>query len=282
MLPVAHDALCARIIEQAGFQALACGGYAATASLLGAPDTSQLSLTELADCYARIVDAVAIPVFVDGDTGFGNPTNVARLVRLFERAGVAALFIEDQVFPKRCGHMAGKAVVPVEDMLAKLKAALDARHDPELMIMARTDALAVNGLDDALERAALYRETGADLLFVEAPETVEQMRRICRELDAPCLANNLDTGRTPCLSSAELQTIGYAAVAWPVAATYTIAQTLTELFAELARTGDSRVCQERMMTFEAFNDLVGLSEHRDREKACQDYARMLTDRRRRD
>jgi len=274
-LPVAHDALCARLIQRAGFQALACGGYAATASLLGAPDTSQLSLTEMVDFYSRIVDSVTIPVFVDGDTGFGNTTNVARTVRLFEKAGVAGYFLEDQVYPKRCGHMAGKAVIPALEMAEKLKAALDTRRDPDLVIMARTDALAVNGIDDALERAALYRETGADLLFVEAPTNVMEMTRICQSLDGPCLANNLETGMTPFLSASELQAIGYAAVAYPVTASYTMAKALMEVFEVLARKGTTETHWDRMVDFETFGELVGLPEQRRREAAYQDAAREL-------
>ena len=273
MMPVAHDALTARIIERAGFKAVACGGYAATASLLGAPDTSLLSMTEMADFYARIVDATQLPVFVDGDTGFGNSTNTARTVRTFERAGVAGLFIEDQVFPKRCGHMEGKAVIPPVEMLEKLKAALDARVDSDLVIMARTDALAINGLDDAIARAQLYRETGADLLFVEAPTDIGQMRRICSEIEGPCLANNLEAGKTPCLPAKELEDIGYATVAYPVAATYTITKALTELMETLARDGSTAACRERMVSFEEFNALVGLPELRRREAGYQDCAR---------
>jgi methylisocitrate lyase len=234
-MPVAHDALVARIIETTGFQTVACGGYSATASLLGAPDSSQLSMTEMADYYGRIVEATGLPVFVDGDTGFGNSTNVARMVRRFEQAGVAGLFIEDQVFPKRCGHMAGKDVVPARDFLEKLKAALDARRDPDLVIMARTDALAVHGLDEAIARGRLYREAGADLIFVEAPTDREQMHRICKEIPGPCLANNLDGGASPLVPAQELQDIGYAAVAFPVSATYTIAKAVSEVMDRLRR-----------------------------------------------
>ena len=180
VMPGAHDALSARIIEQAGFAALTCGGYSATASLLGQPDTSLLGLTEMAEMYARLCEATSLPLLADADTGYGNVTNVARAVRAYERAGVAGLFIEDQVFPKRCGHMAGKAVVPLEEMLGKLKSALDARADTDLVIMARTDALAVNGIDDAIERAQACREAGADLLFVEAPTSVAQMLSLAR------------------------------------------------------------------------------------------------------
>jgi len=237
VLPGVHDALGCRLAEAAGFAALTAGGYGATATLLGRPDSSQLSLTELAEMYSRFCDATTLPLLADADTGFGNVTNVARAVRLYEKAGVAGLFIEDQVFPKRCGHMTGKDVIAAADWLAKIKAALDAREDPDLVIMARTDAIAVHGLDDAIERAQLAREAGADLIFVEAPADVAAMRRICAEVPGPCLANNVETGMSPLLPAAELQAIGYAAVVFPVAATYAVAHALRALFAELRATG---------------------------------------------
>lgn len=278
VLPGVHDALTARIAERAGFRAVTCGGYAATAALLGEPDTSQLGLTEMADHLARICDAVEVPMFADGDTGFGNVTNVRRLVRAYERAGVAGLFIEDQVFPKRCGHMAGKALVGTGEMVAKLKAALDAREDPDLVVMARTDALAVEGLDAAIERACIYREVGADLIFVEAPRTVEQMRRICREIDAPCLANNIEGGMSPLLPAAELAEIGYATVVHPCAASFAIAYAVERLMAVLARDGTTEAARDRMVEFGAFNDLVGLPELRRREQDDLDFARAAMDR----
>ncbi len=273
VLPGVQDALSAKIAERAGFHAITCGGYAATAGLLGQPDTSQLGMTEMAEHYARISDAVEVPVFADGDTGFGNATNVQRTVRAYERAGVAGMFIEDQRFPKRCGHMAGKAVVSLEEMLGKLAAALDARVDADLVIMARTDALAVNGIDDALERALAFREAGADLVFVEAPTDVEQMRRICRTIDAPCLANNIEGGKTPLLSAAELEEIGYAAVAFPVACSYTIAAAVQRLMATLAADGTTDAVRGDMLEFDDFNALVGLPELREREQGWLDRAR---------
>lgn len=275
-MPGVHDALSARIAEQAGFQVITCGGYSATATLLGQPDTSQLSVTEMADHYARLCDAVSIPVFGDGDTGFGNVTNTARAVRAYERAGLAGMFIEDQVFPKRCGHMAGKDVVEPADMVAKLKAALDNRHDPDFVIMARTDALAVNGLDDAMERMALYRDVGADLLFVEAPGNVDQMRRICAELDGPCLANNIEAGASPVLSAGELQEIGYAVMTHPVAATYTVAKAVRELMDALMRDGTTDAVRDRMVAFDEFNEMVGLSELRQGEEEYLAFARSKT------
>ena len=279
VLPGVHDALGARLAEAAGFAALTAGGYGATATLLGRPDSSQLSLTELADMYSRFCDATALPMLADADTGFGNVTNVARAVRLYEKAGVAGLFIEDQVFPKRCGHMAGKAVVPPVEWLAKIKAALDAREDPDFVIMARTDALAVNGVDDAIARAQLACDAGADLLFVEAPTTAGEMRRICAEVPGPCLANNVETGLSPLLPAAELQAIGYAAVVFPVAATYAVAHALAELFATIRRTGTTAEFLPRLLEFDAFNDLVGLPAQRQREATLQEFAEALVARR---
>ena len=280
VMPGVHDALGARLAEAAGFAAVTAGGYGATATLLGQPDSSQLSLTELADMYSRLCDATALPLLADADTGFGNVTNVARTVRLYEKAGVAGLFIEDQVFPKRCGHMAGKAVVPKAEWLAKIESALDARTDPDLVIMARTDALGVNGIDDAIERAQLAREAGADLLFVEAPTDVAQMRRICAEIPGPCLANNIESGLSPLLPAHELQAIGYAVVVFPVAATYAVAHALRELFATIRRTGTTADCLPRLLTFDAFNELVGLPAQREREAALQREAEALVAHRR--
>ena len=270
VMPGVIDPLSARIAAEAGFEAMTCGGFATTATLLGQPDTSQLGLTEMADHYARICDAVDVPVFGDMDTGFGNVTNVRRAVRAYERAGLAGFFIEDQVFPKRCGHMAGKAVVPVEDMLGKLKAALDARQDPDLVIMARTDALAVNGLDDAIERANLYRACGADMLFVEAPTTTDAMDRICREIEGPCMANNVEGGFSPLLPVDDLERIGYAAVAFPVGPLFAVAHTLRAVMADLRRTGTTAGWSDRMLGFDDFTALVGLPGLRSREQAMMD------------
>lgn len=277
MLPGAHDALTARIIAQCGFKAYTAGGYSATAGMLGAPDISQLSMTEMADFYARLSDASPLPILADADTGYGGPANVVRVVRAYERAGVAALFIEDQVFPKRCGHMDGKRVVPRTEWLEKIKAALDTRIDPDLMIMARTDALAVNGLDEALERAQLAHEAGADLLFVEAPVDMKQMQRICSELDGPTLANNVETGKTPFLTASELQEIGYAAVAYPVAATYTITKAVRELMLALASEGTTMGKFAGMVSFDEFNNTVGLADIRAKENACAAFAKSIAD-----
>jgi methylisocitrate lyase len=277
ILPGAHDALTLRLAEQAGFQAVTCGGYSATASLLGAPDVQQLTMTEMAEMYARLCDATELPLFADADTGYGNTTNVARTVRSYERAGVAGLFIEDQVSPKRCGHMDGKRVVPAVEMAAKLKAALDARIDADLVVCARTDARAVEGLDAAIERCQLYREAGADLLFVDAPESVEELRRVCSEIDGPCLANLIEGGKTPILPARQLEAMGFAAVTWPVSASYAIAQAVGEVYAALLRDGTTQAARGRMVDFAAFNGLIGLAQLREGEAACDEFARDLVE-----
>ncbi len=267
MMPGVHDALSARIAENAGFEAVTAAGFAATGALLGQPDSSQLSANEMADHYARICDAVEIPVFVDADTGFGNVTNVRRTVRDFERAGVAGLFIEDQIFPKRCGHTPGKDVVSVEDYLGKLKSALDARRDPDFMIMARTDALGVIDIEEAISRGQMALEIGADMIFVEAPKTEEDMRRICTEIKAPHFANMVDFGDSPMLTAQELQDIGYAAAVWPVASVFTVTKALQDMYGALKQDGTTESAQSGMVDFATYTALVGLPELRDQEEA---------------
>jgi carboxyvinyl-carboxyphosphonate phosphorylmutase len=267
VMPGAHDSLVARIIEQAGFQAVTLGGYPATANLLGKPDVSLLSMTEMVEYTRRICGAVDVPVFTDGDTGYGNVTNVYRTVREMERAGAAGMFIEDQVFPKRCGHMEGKQVIPAEEMMAKIKAALDARIDPDFVIMARTDALAVHGIEEAIRRGNLYRETGADLIFVEAPQTIEDMKRINREINAPTLANNVEGGKSPLLTAKKLESIGYNVVVFPIASTYCIAKAVVDLMRELKEKGTTESFLDRMITFASFSELVGLPDIRKKEES---------------
>ncbi len=258
IMPGAHDALTAHIIKLSGFKAFTMGGYSASASVLGKPDVSLLTLTEMTDCISRMVDAADLPLLADGDTGHGGILNVIRTVKEMEKAGAAGLFIEDQLFPKRCGHMEGKQVVSREDMIAKIKAAVDARKDPELVIMARTDALATHGLDEAIERGNLYREAGADLIFVEAPRTLDEMRRINQEINAPTLANNLEGGKSPLLPAKELEKLGYNIVVFPVSATYTIAKALIDLMSEIKTKGTTADHLEHMTTFQHFNRLIGL------------------------
>ncbi|MEX0339940.1 MAG: oxaloacetate decarboxylase [Arenibacterium sp.] len=273
VLPGVHDTLTALVAESCGAKALAAGGYSATSSLLARPDSSQLSLTELADYYARITERVQAPILADADTGFGNVTNVARTVKQMERAGVGGFFIEDQVFPKRCGHMAGKAIVGVEEMAGKLKAALDARADESVMIMARTDAIATDGFQAALDRMALYREIGVDILFIEAPTSIEQLQRIPVELDGPCMVNLIDGGATPILSASEFQDMGFSACVMPVTASHVVVKALRAFYVDLLKNGDLREAMDHGIGFADYTDFVGLREQRESEQAYLDAAR---------
>ena len=264
LIPGVGDALGARLVAKAGFKAVFLSGYAASASLLGAPDIGLLSMTEMADCARRIADAVDIPLFADGDNGHGNVNNVVRSMRQFEKAGVAAIFFEDQVLPKRCGHMTGKQVIPAVEMSAKIRAAVDARVDPDLLIMARTDALSVHGIDDAIERMHFYLEAGADLSFVESPGSVEEMQRITREIKAPNMANMVAGGKTPLLRAKELEKLGFAVAAYPVLTTYAMAHAAERALAHL-KSHESIAGFADTLDFAAFNELIGLEEVREKE-----------------
>ncbi len=231
--PGAYDGLSARLIERQGFKAIYMTGAGTAASALGQPDIGLTTLTEMTTHAAHIASCVSLPVIADADTGYGNALNVIRTVREYERAGVAAIHLEDQVFPKRCGHLAGKAVIPAKEFTEKIRAAAENRSDPDFVIIARTDARAVNGLDDALERSRLYQEAGADVIFVEAPTSREEIERVAKEIHAPLLSNQVPGGRTPGLTAAELEKLGYKIVIFPVvslmAATLAIENALTKL-----------------------------------------------------
>lgn len=265
VMPGTYDAVAAMIIEQAGFRAVALGGYAASASLLGKPDVSLLTLTEVVTHTRNIAEAVGIPVFIDGDTGHGNVTNVMRTIRELEKAGAAGLFIEDQIFPKRCGHMEGKQVIPAKEMIAKIKAAVDTRVDQDFVIMARTDALATHGIDKAIERGNRYREAGADLIFVEAPASKEDMIRIAREVDAPTMAIQGEGGKTPLMTARELEEMGYSVVVYPGSALYAAAWAVRNVMEELVTSGSTVRCMDKMITFGDFNQLLGLDKIREKE-----------------
>lgn len=268
VMPCCHDGLSARVLEQAGFEAIAAAGFGLSGSLLGMPDIGLLEGQELISQYARICAAVELPVFVDLDTGFGDANNVVRAVQAAERAGAAALFLEDQTYPKRCGHMAGKQVVPVAEYLPKLRAALAARRDPDLVITARTDAASVHGLEEALRRARLYAEAGADLVFVEALESVEAMRAANAVLAAcgtAAMANLIEGGRTPLLAAAELQALGYAVVAHPCGSVFTAVKALQDWAAHLRVHGSSAGFRERMVDFTSYQQLLGLEAIRRRQ-----------------
>src|ERR1700677_4380046 len=266
MIPVAHDPLCANIIERAGFKVIGCGGYATSAALLGAPDIELLTLTEMTDAVWRFADAVDLPLFADGDNGHGNTTNVKRTVKQFEKAGAASIMIEDQVAPKRCGHMSAKHIVPLDEFLAKIRAAVDARTDSDLTILARTDAIAVKGLPEAVDRAHRWVEAGADWVFLEAPESLEQMSQIPRLVSVPTLANMIPGGRTPILPASDLQSMGFAAVVFPNVFTYAYAKLATDIATELLRTGTTPPFHNQMIEFEEFNQLVGLPRIREAEQ----------------
>jgi 2-methylisocitrate lyase-like PEP mutase family enzyme len=266
IMPVVHDALCAKIAEQIGFKAVFTAGYSNSASLLGKPDVGLLTMTEMVDAARRIASSVNIPVIADADTGYGNVTNVARAVREFERAGVAGILLEDQVSPKRCGHMSGKEVISPDEMLAKIRAAVNSRTNPKFVIIARTDSLSINGIDDAIERANIYRTAGANMTFVEAVESVEHMRRVISETEGPHMANMIPGGRTPILSSSELANLGYRIIAYPTVNTYAVARATKEVFEHLFSKGTFEGLETRLMDFDTFNEIVGLDEIRTLEK----------------
>ncbi len=263
--PGAYDALSARLVEQAGFGVVYMTGFGTTASLVGRPDVGLLTGTEMVDNARRIVAAVDVPVVADADTGYGNAINVLRTVQLYEQAGVAGLHLEDQVTPKKCGHMSGKAVVETGEMVGKIRAAVAARRDPDLVLIARTDAAAVNGLDDAVARARAYADAGADVLFVEAPTSEDDIARVAGELRgvAPLVFNWAEGGRTPPLPLARIAELGFALVLFPIgtllAATAGIQRLLATVQAEGTPAGAD------LLPFAGFTDLIGLPEINDLE-----------------
>ncbi|GAB6039177.1 isocitrate lyase/PEP mutase family protein [Fundidesulfovibrio butyratiphilus] len=267
MMPVAHDGLSALAIAKAGFQALAVAGYGTSGSLLGLPDIGLLTATQMLSHYANIISRVDLPVMVDIDTGFGDVNNVIHTVRQVERCGAVALFLEDQTFPKRCGHMAGKSVVSVDEYLPKLRAALWARQDPDFVIMARTDAAGVYGLDEAIRRARLYAEAGADMVFVEAVTDVDAMRKVNASVPVPSMANMIEGGKSPFLSAGELQEVGYAVAAYPCASVFTAARALQRWAGWLKDHGTTQgfAGPETMMDFEEYFRFIGAEEIRRRE-----------------
>jgi 2-methylisocitrate lyase-like PEP mutase family enzyme len=256
-LPGAYDALSALIIEQAGFPAVYATGAGFANSSLGVPDIALVTATELRDHVARLADAVSVPLVVDADTGFGNAVNMYRTVRLLERAGASAIQIEDQVFPKKCGHFDGKELISAQEMVQKVHAAVDARLNSDTVIIARTDARAVTSLDDAFERAALYREAGADVLFIEAPESEQELKAIGAQFDVPLVANMVEGGKTPLLSVDELAGIGFSLVLFANSALRVAQHSMTELFKHLAISGSTTSLRAAMATWEERQAMVG-------------------------
>lgn len=259
LLPGCHDALSAKLIERAGFPAAYMSGSAVTASLLGSPDIGLISGTEMVEQARRIVDVLDIPLICDIDTGYGNVLNVRRTVRLFEQAGVAGLQLEDQVFPKRCGHFAGKDIISRHEMVAKIRAAVDARRNDDLVIIARTDARAVSGIEDALERAHAYAEAGADVIFVEAPQSREEIERIPRELPYPLLINIVEGGKTPQLPFQVLATLGYKIILYPTTGIRAVMKTMDTIYREMFEHQGTEHCLDRLVGFDERNDITELA-----------------------
>jgi 2-methylisocitrate lyase-like PEP mutase family enzyme len=253
-----HDAFTAKVMEQAGIPLLFLGGFGTSASAFGLPDLGLLGLAEVAEAARRMTGAVGVPVIVDGDTGYGAIPNVIRTVREFERAGAAGMLLEDQVFPKRCGHFAGKQVIPVEEMIDKLRAALDARLDADFVVIARTDARAVEGLDAAIDRANRYAEVGADVIFVEAPQMRDELTRVAREIPKPQLANMLVGGATPILSASELEELGFKIVVSPVESLAVTAFAVHQLADAMLSDGRVDGLSEQMWSFAQLKQLLGV------------------------
>ncbi|MGI0049141.1 MAG: isocitrate lyase/PEP mutase family protein [Nitrososphaera sp.] len=266
VLPGVFDALSARIAEQVGFQAMFQTGYGSSAALLGMPDFGFLNAGETIDNARRIIRAVKVPVLVDADTGYGNPLNVWRLVEDLESLGAAGMFLEDQIWPKRCGHMVGKDVIPKDEYLPKLKAAVEARKGKDFIIVARTDARAPIGLDEAIERGKAYKKAGADVIFVEAPRSIEELKKVADEIDAPLVANMIEDGVTPTLPARELLKLGYRIAVFPLSALYSATYAMREVLTELKRTGATKQTRKMMVTFKDFNRFVDLDRYMNLEK----------------
>jgi methylisocitrate lyase len=257
-----HDALSAKLAERAGFRAVVLSGYAVSATLLGEPDFGLLTQTEMLEVARRVCRAVRIPVIVDGDTGHGGALNVAHLVGELVRIGARGVILEDQTWPKRCGHMRGKSVVPLEEHVQKIHAAVDARAGAgfPFLVTARTDARAPLGLDEAIRRGIAYREAGADVIFVEAPESLEEMRRICREIGGLCTVNNIEGGRTPILPLETLRELGFFSVGFVLTGLFAAARAMADAYAHLCAHGGSAGLDHRLMTFDELGEVLGLED----------------------
>lgn len=259
LAPGIYDALTAAIAEQAGFEALYLSGAAVAYTRLGRPDIGLTSATEMAETMALIRDRVALPVIIDADTGFGNALNAQRTMRVYERAGANALQVEDQTYPKRCGHLADKSLIPAAEMAGKIAAMADARASRETLIVARTDAIAVEGYAAAADRAGAYVEAGADVLFIEAPRSAEELAKVAREFSGrvPLLANMVEGGATPIQSAAELETMGFDIAIFPGGIVRALARTAVDYYASLHANGSNRPFAGRMFDFDGLNERIG-------------------------
>jgi methylisocitrate lyase len=260
IMPGVYDALSAKIAARAGFEVIFITGYSLSATLLGEPDFGLLTQSEVVGAAQRICAAVDTPVIVDADTGYGNAINVMRTVQDLIRAGAAGMFLEDQVWPKRCGHMKGKQVIALDEQLKKLRAAVEARQGGDFFIVARTDSRQALGLTEAITRGLAFKEAGADAVFIEAPESKEEMKEIAHQVPGPLVANMLERGVTPLMGPKELKELGFDLIVWPLAPLYSAAQSLTEVYTTLRRDGSTLAILDRLMPFDDFNRIVGLEE----------------------
>ena len=262
LVPGVYDALSATMAEAAGFSALYLSGASIAYTRLGRPDIGLVGMDEVAATISAISERIVVPLIVDADTGYGNALNVVRTVRLFERNGAAVIQLEDQSLPKRCGHLDGKTLVSAAEMVGKLKAALDARRSPRTLVMARTDAIAVEGLEAALDRAEAYLEAGADILFVEGPRSRDEMQAVCRRFSGriPLLANMVEGGKTPLTPLAEREGLGYSIVIHPGGVARAVARTMQDYYSSLRQTGSTEAFLDRMVGFKGINEIVGTEE----------------------
>ena len=265
VFPGVYDAITARIAQKAGFKAMFQTGYGTSAALLGMPDYGFIGSTETIENARRICKVVSVPVIVDADTGYGNPLSVWKIVNELEAIGAAGIFLEDQKWPKRCGHMAGKEVIAKEEYAEKLRAALDARRSKEFVIVARTDARATEGLDSAIERGLLYKEIGADAIFVEAPKSIDEMKKIGKSIKAPLVANMIEGGATPVLSSQQLHKMGFNLILYPLSVLYANTFATLQILQELKKVGTTARLRKNLVNFNQFNDIVELSKFRKME-----------------
>ena len=260
VFPGVFDAVSAKIAQRVGFPMAFVSGYSVAATTIGEPDLGLLTQTEMVERARHICNSVEIPIIVDADTGYGNPLNVYRTVNAMIAAGAAGCFLEDQVWPKKCGHMHGKQVIPREDYVQKIQAAVEARMGRDFFIVARTDALAVEGIDKAIARVEAAREAGADASFVEAPESVERLEEIGRRSPAPNVANMIEGGRTPVLAKKELIRLGFHLILYPLAGLFGAARTIELMYQKLRVDGTTTGEEHRLMTFSDFNELIGVEE----------------------
>jgi len=265
VFPGVYDAITAKIAQKVGFEAMFQTGYGTSASLLGMPDYGFIGSTETIENARRICKAVSVPVIVDVDTGYGNPLSVWKIVNELETIGAAGIFLEDQKWPKRCGHMAGKEVIPKEEYAEKLRAAIDARKSKEFIIVARTDARATEGFDAAIERGLLYKEIGADAIFVEAPKSVDEMKKIGNSIKAPLVANMIEGGATPLLPSDQLHKMGFNLILYPLSVLYANTFATVEILKELKESGTTSKLRKRLVNFDQFNNIVELLKFRKME-----------------